>query len=198
MIGERWWIQCASDVNGIGELLNCMIFHLNLVVICWAPAPCLACTRCWRSKPGPRHRPWLERAQEMGRDRLAGFDTTSTKNKSCAVRLKRNKQVVLPGGAHGRLLGGGGLTDCKWKGNLEEAEHHPLKKLKILVFSEMEAEGARGSWVHWLIVITIHPGGDRVLGPPQVDPDLFVELQIRKEGGGDRTSSPQGALRCTE
>lgn len=72
--------------------------------------------------------------------------------------------MVLFGGVYGRFFGGGGFIDCKWKGNLEEVEYYFFKKLKILVFFEMEVEGVRGSWVYWFIVIIIYFGGDRVFG----------------------------------
>ena len=113
---------------------------------------------------GVRHTPCPKRAQRRGRDR----HTTSTKkNRQCAVRLKRDKQASLPGGNHGRLLGGHGLRDHKQERNLEveTTEHHSLKEIKIL-FSEMGAEVTRGSGVHLSPVISIHCGWDRILGPP--------------------------------
>lgn len=61
------------------------IFHLNFIVICGAHTSWLACPRCWKYKRGLRYRPCLEKAQEMRRHRLAGFDAQKKKNPICEM-----------------------------------------------------------------------------------------------------------------
>lgn len=60
------------------------------------------------------------------------------------------------------------------------------EKVKMVTFPEMEAEGSSSIWVHLFTVITIHPGGDRTIGPLRHQAHLVQSL----EGGWGSTGSP--------
>lgn len=76
----------------------------------------------------------------------------------------------------------------------ETTEHHPLKKAKMLVLSEIEAEGSSSSWVY-LVMSSPHPMGTGFLGLSSIKYTLVYLFELQdKEGGRDnRISLPAGS-----